>query len=506
DESKSKSKSKKAASQSDSDSDSDEVVTKKKPGRAKGKDALFHAKWFRIVLDEAHNIKNRNTRAAIACCELDGKFRWCLTGTPMQNTVDRLFSLLNFFRVRPLNDWQNFNEQIAQPIKAGRPVRALKRLHVVLQSIMLRRTRDLVLNGKPIISLPLRHLLRQACNHPSLVYKDYRIDSEAAEPRPTKNDELATLLGQIGVSNGKKCQLFLPLPTQTTAPTVLKLLPRPDASLSLPEIRSLEYASRQLHEGLNQHGTVSTDIEMELAHTVKEKVTLNFQGASDSFKRHADPSLLICELPWLSDIREASSSSSSTIPFVIKHFIDVACEEPREDSIRFASYQHFIWAHNAGGGVPTSLMTTLQTRWLASLWNSGLTQPVSDYNVTSTYSVTYEILCRKFLMDRMFSPHHVDRLAVEIILTARDLAAEGVPEYESENARGEVQGREMRVPQENAPRLIMEQRRAMLEQESSSSSSDSDRHPQATMPLSQTSSRIPEGDVDHSCVEGALVG
>ncbi|KAG2034468.1 SNF2 family N-terminal domain-containing protein [Suillus americanus] len=255
DESKSKSKSKKAASQSDSDSDSDEVVTKKKLGRAKGKDALFRVKWFRIVLDEAHNIKNRNTKAAIACCELDGKFRWCLTGTPMQNTVDELFSLLKFLRVRPLNDWQNFNEQIAQPIKAGRPVRALKRLHVVLQSIMLRRTKDLVLNGKPIISLPPRHLsvvqckfdsdeqafyntlsqrmtneldklvqaneasknythvllmllrLRQACNHPSLVYKDYRIDSEAAEPRPTKNDELATLLGQIGVSNGKKCQL-----------------------------------------------------------------------------------------------------------------------------------------------------------------------------------------------------------------------------------------------------------------------------------------------------------
>jgi SNF2 family DNA or RNA helicase len=46
------------------------------------------------------------------------------------------------------------------------------------------------------------------------VYKDYRIDSEAAESRPTKNDdadddadELATLLGQMGVSNGKKCQL-----------------------------------------------------------------------------------------------------------------------------------------------------------------------------------------------------------------------------------------------------------------------------------------------------------
>ncbi|KAG1882661.1 hypothetical protein F4604DRAFT_1986326 [Suillus subluteus] len=125
--------------------------------------------------------------------------------------------------------------------------------------------------------------------------------------------------------------------THLFAPTTIEV--------SLPEIRSLEYASGQLHQGLNQHvrrrqilevlslytlplmSIVSIDLDMELAHTVKEKVALNFQGGNDSFKRHADPSLLICELPWLSDIREAlssSSSSSSIIPSVIKRLIDVA--------------------------------------------------------------------------------------------------------------------------------------------------------------------------------------
>ncbi|KAG1742325.1 P-loop containing nucleoside triphosphate hydrolase protein [Suillus paluster] len=163
--------------------------------------------------------------------------------------------------------------------------------------------------------------------------------------------------------------------------------------VSVPEIRSLEYAAGKPYEGLNQHtrrrqilevlslstlpcmSTVSTSLETGLAHTVK-KITLNFDGGGVSFKRYVDPSLLICELPWLCNIREAStsSSSSSSVPSAMKRLIDVACEEPREDLARFASYQHFIWAHDAGEKVPTHLLTALQTRWLASLWHSRFTQ------------------------------------------------------------------------------------------------------------------------------------
>ena len=69
------------------------------PTKKRAMKALFAVKWWRIVLgirffkqflsrlsslaDEAHTIKNRLTKSAKACFELEGNYRWCLTGTPI---------------------------------------------------------------------------------------------------------------------------------------------------------------------------------------------------------------------------------------------------------------------------------------------------------------------------------------------------------------------------------------------------------------------------------------
>ena len=60
---------------------------------------LYQIKWWRIVLDEAHIIKNKATQKHKAMCGLYGKHRWCLSGTPIQNSLDDIWSLLNFIRV-----------------------------------------------------------------------------------------------------------------------------------------------------------------------------------------------------------------------------------------------------------------------------------------------------------------------------------------------------------------------------------------------------------------------
>jgi SNF2 family DNA or RNA helicase len=53
---------------------------------------LFHVMWHRVVLDEAQSIKNATTLAAHAAWSLHARHRWCLSGTPIQNSVDDLFS------------------------------------------------------------------------------------------------------------------------------------------------------------------------------------------------------------------------------------------------------------------------------------------------------------------------------------------------------------------------------------------------------------------------------
>jgi SNF2 family DNA or RNA helicase len=61
---------------------------------------LFQHSWFRVVLDEAQSIKNRSTLTARAACLLKSERRLCLSGTPLQNSVEDMYSLFKFLRIK----------------------------------------------------------------------------------------------------------------------------------------------------------------------------------------------------------------------------------------------------------------------------------------------------------------------------------------------------------------------------------------------------------------------
>ncbi|KAK2745332.1 hypothetical protein FQN55_006237 [Onygenales sp. PD_40] len=107
---------------------------------------LHDITWFRIVLDEAHIIRRPSTTFHRAVCALEGNSRWCLTGTPIQNRLEDIGALFTFIRVPPFNDMNTFRKFIVLPFdeSADRRVIASKRLGMLIDSLCLRRTKEIL--------------------------------------------------------------------------------------------------------------------------------------------------------------------------------------------------------------------------------------------------------------------------------------------------------------------------------------------------------------------------
>lgn len=165
-------------------------------GWSRGEDIVKEASplhaihYHRLILDEAHSIKSRNTGVAKACFALQGTYKWCLSGTPVQNRIGEFFSLLRFLEVRPFADyfcrsckceklhWATdadhmcvacnhgasehisvFNQELLNPI-TGDDVdlreQALAKLHMVTARIMLRRMKRDHTNS---MELPMKDII-----------------------------------------------------------------------------------------------------------------------------------------------------------------------------------------------------------------------------------------------------------------------------------------------------------------------------------------------------------
>ncbi|KAH0497944.1 hypothetical protein TgHK011_005225 [Trichoderma gracile] len=147
---------------------------KRKDGIYKEKSVIHAITFHRAILDEAHCIKTRTTMTAKACFALKTEYRWCLSGTPLQNRIGELFSLVRFLNIKPFAsylckqctcstlEWtmdENsrcsdcghagmqhvsvFNQELLNPIQKfgnlGPGREAFKKLRLMTDRIMLRR-------------------------------------------------------------------------------------------------------------------------------------------------------------------------------------------------------------------------------------------------------------------------------------------------------------------------------------------------------------------------------
>ncbi|KAK4778068.1 hypothetical protein SAY87_018255 [Trapa incisa] len=104
--------------------------------------------WWRIILDEAHMIKNPKALQSLAVANLMAKRRWVVTGTPIQNGSYELFSLMAFLHFEPFSIKSYWQSLIQRPLNQGKGA-GLSRLQILMATISLRRTKDKALAGLP---------------------------------------------------------------------------------------------------------------------------------------------------------------------------------------------------------------------------------------------------------------------------------------------------------------------------------------------------------------------
>ncbi len=102
-------------------------------------ESISKVRWGGVVLDEAQNIKNADTKQARAVRTLDAGFRFALTGTPVENNVGDIWSIMEFLNPGLLGTRAEFRRNFFAPIQTRRDAAATETLRRIVSPFMLRR-------------------------------------------------------------------------------------------------------------------------------------------------------------------------------------------------------------------------------------------------------------------------------------------------------------------------------------------------------------------------------
>ncbi|MCT4615452.1 MAG: DEAD/DEAH box helicase [Marinifilaceae bacterium] len=201
-------------------------------------DKLSEKKWNNIVLDEAHAIKNINTKRTKSINKLNGDFKLIATGTPIQNNLEELWSLFNFINPGLLFSQKQFSDRF---ISNSEQTGSQKHLKNIIKPYILRRNKTQVLDDLPekteiTISVEMSEdeiafyealrekaienmadsddknktnqmrvlaeitKLRQACCNPAIIDKNWALESSKLKTFERTMDDL--------LKNNHKCLVF----------------------------------------------------------------------------------------------------------------------------------------------------------------------------------------------------------------------------------------------------------------------------------------------------------
>jgi SNF2 family DNA or RNA helicase len=123
-------------------------------------DALATVDWDRVVLDEAQHIKNSASAAAQAVRRFPARQRIALTGTPVENRLAELWSILDFVNPGLLGSAHTFRARYAVPIERYADEDAAGRLRHATRPFLLRRMKT---DPGVVDDLPDKHQTRHLC-------------------------------------------------------------------------------------------------------------------------------------------------------------------------------------------------------------------------------------------------------------------------------------------------------------------------------------------------------
>ena len=170
---------------------------------------LFSHQWRRIILDEAHIVRNKNNRSE-AVASLKAASRWAVTGTPIQNSLLDIAGLFRFLHFRPYANERTFDDEIVEYFRQNNPSEGTRRLKALCLPIMLRRSKN-------IIVLPSREELIKSVSFSQDERREYRrIESEAQAYLNNSAGRNKTQLSTIQLINRLRIFCNLGLGSQST--------------------------------------------------------------------------------------------------------------------------------------------------------------------------------------------------------------------------------------------------------------------------------------------------
>jgi len=119
---------------------------------------LLGFKWEYVIVDEAHKLKNEDSQISKRLRQLNSRYRLLLTGTPLQNNLHELWSLLNFLLPEifsssdDFDEWFNLGdtgEEMTEADKEKRNKQIIEQLHRILKPFLLRRIKKEVEKSLP---------------------------------------------------------------------------------------------------------------------------------------------------------------------------------------------------------------------------------------------------------------------------------------------------------------------------------------------------------------------